>query len=49
MVNLDTVLLLHFLALAVADRIGHIPADSKQDDGPLEVTVLELDIACWSR
>jgi hypothetical protein len=43
MVNLDAVLLHHFLELAVADRIRHIPADSPQDDDLLEVTVLELD------
>jgi hypothetical protein len=43
MVNLDAVLLHHFLKLAVADRIRHISADSPQDDGPLEVTALELD------
>ncbi len=43
MVHLDTVLLHHFLELAVADRISHIPADRQQDHVPFEVTALELD------
>jgi hypothetical protein len=39
-VNLDTVLFHHFLELAVADRIRHIPTDGPQDDVPFEVTAL---------
>jgi hypothetical protein len=42
-VNLNTVLFHHFLKLAVADRICHVPADGPQDDVPLEVTALELN------
>jgi hypothetical protein len=42
-VHLNAVLLHHFLELAVADRIRHIPADCPEDNVPLEVTALELD------
>jgi hypothetical protein len=43
MVHLATVLSHRFLELAVADWIGHIPADGPQDDVPFEVTFLELN------
>jgi hypothetical protein len=40
MVNLDATLVHHFLELAVADRVGHIPADTPQDHLPLEMATL---------
>src|ERR1700722_4920953 len=36
------VLVHHFLELAVADRIGHIPADAPQDHVPLKTAALEF-------
>jgi hypothetical protein len=43
MVDLDAPLSHHLLKLAVADRIGHIPPHTPQDDIPLEVAALEVD------
>jgi hypothetical protein len=43
MVNLHATLVHHFLELAVADRIGHVPADAPQDHLPLKMAALELD------
>ena len=42
-VNLHTALFHHFLELAVADRIRHVPADTPQDDIPFKMAALELD------
>jgi len=42
-VDLHTALFHHFLKLAVADRIRHLPADTPQDDVPLKMAALELD------
>ncbi len=42
-VDFDASLLHHFLDLAVAQRIRHIPAHAPQDDIALEVATLELD------
>ena len=46
MVNLHAALFHHFLELAVADRIRHVPAHAPQDHLPLKMAALELDHRC---
>ena len=43
MINLHAALVHHFLGLAVADRIGHIPPDTSQNHLPLKMAALDLD------
>jgi len=42
-VNLDSTLVHHLFQLSIADRVGHIPANTPQDHLSLEVTAFELD------
>jgi hypothetical protein len=43
MVNLHATFLRHFLELAVANRISHVPPDVPQNHLPLKMAAYELD------
>ena len=49
MVNLHAAFFHHFLELAVADRIRHVPADAPEDHLPLKMAAFELDHRMPSR
>ncbi len=52
MVNLNVALAASFLQVPVAERIGEVPADTKQDNVLLEAVTFEVDHRgrskrCW--